>query len=58
MPNDSSTNPLLFNFEPHAIVCGFTALYLADPVGNPKDRVSHDVTNMMKVGFTMLASFV
>ena len=58
MPNDSSTNPLLFNFEPHAVFCGFTLLYLTDLVENRDDRVSHDVTHMIKVGFTMHASFV
>ena len=54
MPNDSSKNPLLFNFEPHAIFCGFTALYLVDLLGNREDRFSHDVTHMIKVDLQCL----
>ena len=39
--------PKIRNFEPLAILCGTTAWFVSDLVGNPEDRFSHNEAQMM-----------
>ena len=43
------TIPLLPNpnFKPLAFFCGYTAQFVSDMVGNPKDRFSHNAAHKM-----------
>ena len=43
---NTNYNPSTFqigNFKPLAIFCGCTARFVSDLVGNPEDRLSHDI---------------
>ena len=39
--------PSLQNFKPLAILCGCTAQFMSDLVGNPEDRFSHNEAHIM-----------
>ena len=44
------TIPLLFkfrNFKPLAVLCGCTARFMSDLVGNPEDRFSHNEADLI-----------
>ena len=39
--------PIYENFKPLAILCGYTAWFMSDLVGNPEDRFSHNKAHIM-----------
>ena len=56
-----TTIPLLSkseNFKLLAILCGCTAWFVLDLVGNPQDRFSHDEAHMIHTGFVHNEAFV
>ena len=44
-----SAIPLVLNFEPLTILCGCTAWFVSDLVGNPEDQFSQNEAHLMKV---------
>ena len=50
-----STNPLLYKAK--AIICGFTAQFVSDLVGNSKDRFSRDIPHIVYMCLPKLETF-
>ena len=52
----NSTIPLLskYEFKPLAILCGCTAWFVSDLVGNPKNGFSHDEAHKQTTGFLIM----
>ena len=42
-----SSTSYIQNFKPLAILCGFTAWFVSDLVGNPEDQFSHNEANLI-----------